>query len=58
MENQSQFEAKAENTICRKECRKYGTIYFECSAKKGGNVRNVFDTAAEFVCIKASERPE
>ena len=52
MENRFGYEEKAQTIINQDKWKKYNTIYVECSARTGDNVRNVFIAAAELVLQK------
>eukprot|EP01084_Bolivina_argentea_P300839 518837_1 len=54
-ENRLQFEEKAKRIIESKKWKKYNTVYCECSAKTGDNVKNLFKNAAELVLRRRKE---
>eukprot|EP01083_Nonionella_stella_P179731 639020_1 len=49
------FEQKARSIIHAKEWKQFETLYCECSAKTGDNVRNVFRTAADMLLLTSMQ---
>eukprot|EP01084_Bolivina_argentea_P314148 544117_1 len=50
--------SKAESIVEQMEWMKFSTIHYECSAKTGDNVRNVFLAAAELVLMNRPNKNE